>query len=110
MNDNFSFTDLRRHWNEATAKEPEYCSPEEIGILDVMVTIFHEMKKRGWREIVYCPKDGSSFLAVEAGSPSAVVCTYSGEWPRGGWWAHCHGDMWPARPILWKPLPPKVAA
>jgi hypothetical protein len=50
-------------------------------------------------------KDGSRFLAIEAGSTGVYPCYYQGEWPKGSWWAEAHGDLWPARPVLWKPMP-----
>jgi hypothetical protein len=100
-----AWTQLRQHWDEASAKEPDYRSPEERALLDAMFKQFDGLRELGWQEAVYCPKDGSVFLAIEAGSTGVHECHYQGEWPKGSWWTHAAGDLWPSHPILWKPLP-----
>lgn len=63
------------------------------------------LRELGWSEASYCPKDGSSFQMYEAGMGASGVGHYQGEWPTGGWWMHDKGgDLWPSRPMLWKPL------
>ncbi len=59
----------------------------------------------GWQEIQYCPKDGSMFEVIEAGSTGVHDCHYQGEWPDGHWWVHSNGDLWPSRPILFRVKP-----
>ena len=54
------------------------------------------------KEAIYCPKDGTVFSAIEAGSTGIFDCIYEGEWPDGAWWALEVGDMWPSHPILFK--------
>ncbi len=76
-------------------------TPEEQAALLKMFEAYQELKRLGWRDAIYCPKDGRMFLSIEAGSTGLHRTNYEGEWPKGTWWIH-DGDMWPARPILFK--------
>jgi len=76
--------------------------PTEADALREMFTAWQRLKDLGWKEAIYCQKDGTEFLAIEAGSTGIHSCTYSGKWPDGHWWIH-DGDIWPSRPILWRP-------
>jgi hypothetical protein len=60
------------------------------------------LRKLGWRDGTYCPKDGSQFAMVEYGSTGIFTGSFPGKWPYdfaqsmdGG--THPHG-------FLWKPL------
>lgn len=75
--------------------------PDEQSAIDAMMEAFTRLKELGWREAIYCPKDGSTFKAIEVGSTGIHDCCYQGEWPNGSWWV-LDGDMWPSRPILFK--------
>lgn len=79
-------------------------SPAEHAAIDAMGRGYDALGRLGWSDIIYCPKDGSHFLAITAGSRGVFECNYIGDWPNGSWWIY-DGDMWPAYPILWKPLP-----
>lgn len=48
--------------------------------------IYSAKMNRGWREASYCPKDGTHFQAIEAGSTGIHDANYTGEWPNGSWW------------------------
>lgn len=63
----------------------------------------------GWRDAIYCPKDGAVFDAIEAGSMGVHDCCYRGEWPNGGWWVLGDDDEWPSRPILFRLKAPDAA-
>ena len=76
--------------------------PDEKAALKQMFEAHLRLKELGWNESIYCPKDGSVFSAIEAGSTGVHKCKYDGEWPTGSWWI-LDGDMWPSRPILWRP-------
>src|ERR1700677_1690483 len=76
--------------------------------LRTMTGAFERLKELGFSEAIYCPKDGSQFDAIEAGSSGIHRCHYSGEWPDGHWWIASHGDLWPSRPILYR-LDPEAA-
>lgn len=65
------------------------------------------LKEHGWREACYCPKDGSEFEVIEAGSTGYHRCIYEGEWPTGRYWIVEPGDMSPSRPVLFRPLSAK---
>ena len=95
---------LREMWEAADKKALDYRTQGEKAILEKMVDAFHGLKSLGWKEACYCPKDGSTFLVIEAGSSGTHKCHYTGEWPTGSWWIEASGDLWPSRPILWKPL------
>lgn len=76
--------------------------PTEDAALRVMFAAYQRLKELGFKEAIYCPKDGGTFDAIEAGSTGIGTCSYDGEWPTGRWWMHEAGDMWPSRPILWR--------
>lgn len=67
-----------------------------------MFSAYQALKKQGWNDIIYCPKDGSVFLVIEAGSTGVHECIYEGTWPDGKWWILENGDMYPSMPILWR--------
>lgn len=79
--------------------------PTDADCFRVMVQAVQRLKELGWAEAIYCPKDGSAFEAIEAGCSLPGTCIYMGDWPDGGWWMQDAGDLWPSRPILWRPLP-----
>lgn len=101
----FSFTDLREHWLKSAAEQTDYRSPEEKTALEAMFAQYDALKRLGWNDAIYCPKDGSTFLAICAGSTGICPHHYKGEWSNGSWWAEDAGDLWPSRPILWRPMP-----
>ena len=77
--------------------------PDEQAAINAMFQAYQRLKELGWREAIYCPKDGTSFDAIEPGSTGIHTCSYSGKWPKGSWWVHNAGDLWPSRPCLFKP-------
>ena len=79
--------------------------PDEAAALSQMLDAHQRLKELGWSEAIYCPKDGTIFDAIEAGSSGIHKCHYSGQWPDGSWWIHSHGDLWPSRPILFRLTP-----
>jgi hypothetical protein len=100
-----AYTKLRRHWIESEKREKDWRNVGEVKLLEQMREAVQGLRACGWREIDYGPKDGTRFLAICAGSTKIHPHYYSGEWPKGSWWAEASGDLWPARPILWKPMP-----
>jgi hypothetical protein len=79
--------------------------PDEKTALRMLTDAFHRLKELGWKEAMYCPKDASEFLAIEAGSSGIHNCRYEGEWPSGHYWILADGDAWPSQPILFKAKP-----
>ena len=103
-NADFSFTDLRQHWEKSAREQTDYRSEEEKALLSAMFASYELLRKIGWRDIIYCPKDGTRFLGICAGSTGVCPHYYQGKWPDGSWWAEDSGDLWPSHPILWKPI------
>lgn len=77
--------------------------PTEQDAINAMFEAWQRLKELGWSEASYCPKDGSWFDSVEPGSTGIHTTQYTGEWPNGSWWVSDGGDLWPARPTLWRP-------
>ena len=69
--------------------------------LTQMFAAWQSLKALGWKNIIYCPKDGTHFDSIEPGSTGIHDTNYEGTWPDGSWWIY-DGDIWPARPCLWK--------
>lgn len=78
--------------------------PDEASAMLVMQQAHRRLCELGWADATYSPKDGTLFEALEAGCIVSGRCQYRGEWPKGGWWMHDAGDLWPSRPILWRKL------
>jgi hypothetical protein len=79
--------------------------PDEDSARRMMFDAWLRLKDYGWKEAMYCPKDGRMFDAIEAGSSGIHKCSYSGEWPKGDYWIHSENDLWPSRPILFRATP-----
>lgn len=77
--------------------------PDENTALLLLFEAQIRLKELGWKEIMYCPKDGSTFKVIEPMSTGIHDCLYLGEWPSGGFWTASAGDLWPSRPIMFKP-------
>lgn len=64
---------------------------------------YFRLKELGFNDAIYCPKDGTKFEAIEAGSAAIhAECWYQGSWPDGGWNVWSDNDVWPSRPILFR--------
>ncbi len=74
-----------------------------------MWNAFQELKRLGWNDAMYCPKDGTHFDVIEAGSTGIHDANYEGKWPTGSWWIY-DGDISPSRPILFRLRPSPPAA
>lgn len=93
----------------SAAKEAEQARavlmPDEKAAINHMWDGWCRLKELGWREAMYCPKDGTHFQAIEAGSTGIHDCNYQGEWASGSFWLYGDGDVWPSRPVLFKLYP-----
>lgn len=76
--------------------------PTEQDAIDAMFNAYQRLIELGWTEAPYCPKDGSPFKAIEAGSTGIFDCVYSGEWPTGHYLISDHDDLYCSHPILIK--------
>ncbi len=79
--------------------------PDEQAAIMMLFEAFQRLKDLGWQEAIYCPKDETTFEAIEAGSTGIHDCMYIGDWPTGSWEVIADNDLWPAHPILWRPKP-----
>jgi hypothetical protein len=85
---------------KARADTPPPVSEHERDLLVQMFTAFDALRKTGWREAVYAPKDTPLHL-IEAGSTGV----FNGTRDETGFWVFDGGDTWPSRAILFR-LPP----
>lgn len=95
---------LEELWKAAEASKASRAErmPTERDAVRLMWHAYQRLTELGWDHIMYCPKDGSTFDAIEAGSTGIHACRYMGEWPDGSWWIAEAGDLWPAHPILFR--------
>lgn len=77
--------------------------PTEQDVIHHLYRAYQRLVDLGWKKIIYCPKDGSSFKAIEVGSTGVFDCFYEGQWPDGSWLVEDGGELWPSRPCLYKP-------
>jgi hypothetical protein len=100
--------EAERLWNDMERRREATAIkyPDEQSTLNGMCEAHQRLRDFGWDDACYCPKDGSIFEVIEAGSSGVHKCHYHGEWPKGTWWIHGEdGDLWPSRPILYRKLP-----
>jgi hypothetical protein len=90
---------------EARKAKREADMPTEQDAINSFFEAFERLRELGWREAVYCPKDGSSFKVIEPGGTGIHPCHYSGKWPDGSWWIEHDGDLSPSRPALFRLFP-----
>jgi len=91
-------------WADATAAKAKRANdmPTEREAINALWSAYQRLKELDWNDAIYCPKDGSAFDVIEAGSTGIFPCCYQGEWPDGHWWIEDAGDIWPSRPILYR--------
>lgn len=97
--------DLRRQIAAAEARRKELM-PDEQAARQMFFDAWLRLKDFGWREAMYCPKDGRMFEVIEAGSTGVFRCEYNGEWPKGSYWIHADCDLHPSHPTMYRDLPP----
>lgn len=97
-------------WAEAKRQEAERAEkmPTVEDALFQMTQAHHRLKELGWREAMYCPKDGTPFEVIEPGSSGIHIAHYWGEWPSGSWFIEDNGDLWPSRPCLFREIKTSV--
>jgi len=96
----------RERAEEADRKRKELM-PDEQTAIRIFFDAWLRLKELGWKEAMYCPKDGSTFEVIEAGSTGIFKCHYEGEWPTGSYWLEDAHDSWPSRPTLFRLLEKK---
>lgn len=97
-------------WDAFAARDGFYAAmlPTEQDAIKMLFVAFDRLRKLGWREAIYCPKDGSAFDAIECDSTGIHRTHYSGEWPTGTWLIEEEGDLSPSRPVLYRPTEAEI--
>lgn len=70
--------------------------PDEQSALRVLYMAWERLKDFGWREPMYCPKDGTTFDVIELGSTGVFTGRYVGEWPDGMYETMDDRDVYPS--------------
>ena len=76
--------------------------PDVDAVMRQMTICCQRLRDLGWQEIIYCPKDGTVFDAIEFGSTGIHPCHYEGTWPKGSWRVHVGGTTFPSRPVMFR--------
>jgi hypothetical protein len=92
---------------EAAQAKSEADFPDEQTALREISRAMQRLRDFRWRDGIYCPKDGSEFEIIEAGSTGVFRCRYDGEWPDGMWLTFADGDVYPSSrpPLMFRLLP-----
>lgn len=96
------YTALRQHWNENQPKEFGLYTGDDKLAFEVLRSAMMELERLGWKGMEYAPKDGTVIAVIEPFCSAAVAARY--EESVHGWFSFGHGDSWPSRPVLWRPL------
>lgn len=72
--------------------------PDEKAAINKLFDAWLRLKELGWKEACYCPKDGTDFQIIEAGSTGIFDAHYSGKWPDGYIISHDDHDSYSSRP------------
>ncbi|MFN0183028.1 MAG: hypothetical protein ACKVQR_04330 [Aquabacterium sp.] len=86
--------------------------PDQQAAIRVLFEAFDRLRELGWREGIYCPKDGTYFDTIEAGSTGIHECAYVGKWPDGYFMTVDDRDAYPSSfaPTLFRLKPADDAA
>jgi len=93
--------------SEAAQAKAETDFPDQQSALREISRAVQRLRDFGWREGIYCPKDGSEFEVIEAGSTGVFRCRYDGQWPDGMWLTFDDRDVYPSSrpPLMFRLLP-----
>lgn len=91
--------EARAIWDavEKARKERAATMPTERDALRIMSDAYQRLEELGWRPAMYCPKDGTIFDSISAGSTGIHDSYY-----KGRYWTFDGGDLWPGNPILFR--------
>ena len=82
--------------------EREASMPTTFAALHQISTAKERLGKMGWRDAMYCPKNGSEFAVVQWGSTGVHLAHYMGEWPTGH--LYCGDFLSSHEGMMWKPI------
>lgn len=83
-----------------TDAEREAAMPDTQRALHQAHTAKERLRSLGWRDGIYCPKDGSEFALVEWGSTGVHSGFYTGKWPTGH--IYCGDFLMRPEGVMWK--------
>lgn len=83
-------------WEAAKTAEQKRAErmPDEQAAIRALWDAHQRLKELGWKEPMYCPKDGTKFRVIELGSTGIFEGAYRGEWPSGSWHMWDEHDMY----------------
>lgn len=92
---------------EAAEAKAKVDFPDEQAALREISRAMQRLRDFRWRDGIDCPKDGSEFEIIEAGSTGIFRCRYDGEWPDGMWMTFDDSDVYPSirPPLMFRLLP-----
>lgn len=95
-----------RACEEAQKKRAEDM-PDEQSALNAMFRAWQRLKELGWREGIYCPRDGTHFRTIEVGSTGIADGVCEGVWPNCTWTTFDEHDAYPSSqaPALFRLYP-----
>lgn len=76
--------------------------PDHRAALDQASVAQERLKTLGWREGIYCPKDGTEFALIQWGSTGVHLGWYLGEWPSGH--IYCGDFLIHPHAVMFKPI------
>lgn len=85
---------------ERTDAEREAAMPDTQAALHHASVGKERLRKLGWSEGIYCPKDGTKFALVEWGSTGVHAGHYMGKWPDGH--IYCCDFLVQPQAVMWK--------
>lgn len=77
--------------------------PDIDAALRVFTRAYRRLIELGFKEIIYAPKDDSTFEVIEPGSTGIFKCNYEESPTRGSFWIQEEGGC-PSHPVLWRPV------
>jgi hypothetical protein len=77
-------------------KERAERMPTEKDAVIALWEAWQRLHELGWRDGIYCPKDGSHFQAITLGSTGIFDCVCEGEWPDCTWTIFYERDAYPS--------------
>ena len=80
--------------------EREAQMPDSLSALTLACSAQIRLRDLGWREGVYCPKDGSQFAIIMWGSTGIHSGHYMGKWPEGH--IYCGDFLYRPDGVMWK--------
>ncbi len=87
---------------EANEARKDEMMPTTQETVRLMFDAYDRLKKLGWSQGCYCPKDGTEFAVIQHGSTGIFTGHYLGEWPDG--YVHCEDEVSHPDGLLWKSI------